>query len=74
MSENRKCLALRVDGRPSAGEAERLVRGALGDRADWGVLEIEIFPGKIGTLLLARPSDGMYIRRDALRRLMEKNK
>jgi len=67
MGKNTRCLALQVTGRPGAEEAERLVRSALGTDADWGELEIEVFPGRKDTLLLAHPALGTYISEDAVR-------
>lgn len=66
MEPKPKCLALRVLGQPDAAEAERLIRSAMGGERGWGVLEIEMFPGREGTLLLAHPARGVYISRDAL--------
>ena len=70
MAEAKKCLALQVQGRPDSAEAARLIRSALQGQPGWGVLEIEIFPGRDGTLLLARPASGVYIREDAVRFLL----
>ena len=69
MEREQRCVALRLPGRPEAAEAERQVRMALGDDADWGILEIDCFPGRDGTLILARPAEGTYISRDAVRYL-----
>lgn len=65
MRKDTRCLALQVAGRPGTAEAEALVRSALGE-CDWGAMEIEIFPGREGALLLAHPAEGTYIRKDAL--------
>ena len=65
MRKEPRCLALQVSGRPGTAEAEALVRSALGG-CDWGAMEIEIFPGREGALLLAHPAEGTYIRKDAL--------
>ena len=70
MSQEMTCLALRVPGRPDAPEAERLIRSALRGQGEWGILEIEIFPGRDGTLLLAHPANGVYISEDAIRFLL----
>ena len=66
MKEQRSWLALRVAGQPEPAEAEALVRAALGAGCIWGTLEIELFPGRKETLVLARPASGIYISRDAL--------
>ncbi len=70
MEKKPNCLALQVPGRPDTPEAERLIRAALGGQSGWGALEIEIFPGRDGTLLLAHPARGVYIREDAVRFLL----
>ena len=67
MAEMQRCLALLAPGAPDGAEAAELVRHALGEDADWGALEIEMFPGRDGTLLLARPAAGIYIRSAAVR-------
>ena len=67
MEQEKRCLALQLPGRPEAEEAERQVRAALGEDDHWGILEIECFPGREGTLVLAHPAEGMYISRDAVR-------
>ena len=67
MAETVKCLAVRVPGLPSDDQAEAIVRAALAPRDDWGALEIEVFPGRKGTLLLVHPASGLYIREDAVR-------
>ena len=67
MEREQRCVALRLPGRPGAAEAERQVRAALGEDDCWGVLEIECFPGREGTLVLAHPAEGTYISRDAVR-------
>ena len=72
MEREQRCLALRLPGRPGTEEAERQVRQALGTDADWGILEIEFFPGRESTLVLAHPAEGTYISRDALRFLAGK--
>ena len=69
MEREQRCLALRLPGQPEAQEAERQVRAALGEDDQWGTLEIECFPGREGTLVLAHPAEGMYISRDAVRYL-----
>ncbi|MBR6115102.1 MAG: hypothetical protein IKQ10_07970 [Oscillospiraceae bacterium] len=74
MAETVKCLAVRVPGLPSDDQAEAIVRAALAPRDDWGALEIEIFPGREGTLLLARPARGVYITADALRFLVRRRR
>ena len=56
-----RVLALRLPGRPEPEEAERQVRQALAGEADWGVLEIELFPGGEETLALVHPARGTYI-------------
>lgn len=56
-----RILALRLPGRPEPEEAERQVRAALAEQTDWGVLEIELFPGGEETLVLAHPARGAYI-------------
>ena len=66
MREQKRWLALRIAGQPEAAEAETLVRAALGGRRSWGTLEIELFPGRKETLVLARPASGIYIKKDAL--------
>lgn len=70
MEEERRCLALRVPGVPDGAEAADLVRAELGENTPWGALEIEIFPGRDETLLLARPAAGTYICAEALRFLL----
>ena len=70
MDREQRCLALRLPGQPEVAEAERQVRAALGE--DVGVLEIECFPGRESTLVLAHPAEGMYISRDAMRFLAGK--
>ncbi len=70
MEEAHKCIALWVSGLPDHRRARALVRRAL-DGADWGALEIEIFPGRDGTLLLAHPAQGVYIEENALRFLAQ---
>ena len=60
-----RVLALRISGRPEPEEAVRLVRSALQAETDWGVLEIELFPGGDETLVLAHPARGTYIDRRA---------
>ena len=67
MDAEKKCLALRMPGRPDAGEIRAAVDRAVAAPEDWGALEVEIFPGREGTLLLVRPAAGTYIREDALR-------
>ena len=68
----KKCVALYVPGRPDSREAERLARSAVEDAADWGALEIEMFPGREDTLLLIHPAEGVYIARSAVRFLSER--
>ena len=58
---SKRVLALRLPGRPAPEEAEKQVRSALAAEADWGVLEIELFPGGEETLVLAHPARGTYI-------------
>ena len=70
MAKDRKVVALRVPGCPDGAEARRLVCAAMGADPDWGVMEIEIFPGRDGALVLAHPSEGVYIRSDALALLL----
>ena len=70
MDDEKKCLALLIPGRPDSAEALRLIRSALRGRPCWGVTEIEIFPGRDATLLLAHPARGVYIREDAVRLLL----
>ncbi|MBO6040839.1 MAG: hypothetical protein J6P58_06475 [Oscillospiraceae bacterium] len=70
MAEKQRCVALRVPGTPDSAAAEALVRSALSGRESWGALEIEIFPGRESTLLLAHPADGVYITKEALRFLL----
>ena len=60
-----RVLALRLPGRPAPEEAARQVRSVLSGKADWGVLEIELFPGGEETLVLAHPARGTYIDRRA---------
>ncbi len=72
MGEVRRCLALRVPGRPAPTEAETLVRSVLGAGNSWGTLEIELFPGREETLVLAHPATGIYISRDALAYLADR--
>ena len=67
MEAERKCMALRVPGQPDDGELRRAAERALGDEEDWGAVEIEVFPGREGTLLLVHPAAGLYIREDAVR-------
>ena len=66
MEREKRCLALRLPGQPETAEAERQVRAVLGEDSDWGILEIEFFPGRESTLILAHPAEGMYISRDAV--------
>ena len=70
MSEKQKCVAMRVQGRPDSARAESLVRSDMAGQEAWGALEIEIFPGRESTLLLARPASGVYITKEALRVLL----
>ncbi len=56
-----RVLALLLPGLPGPEEAERQVRTALGSDTDWGVLEIELFPGGQETLVLVHPAGGTYI-------------
>ena len=56
-----RVLALRLPGCPGPEEAERQVRTALGTETDWGILEIELFPGGRETLALVHPARGTYI-------------
>ena len=67
MKRDAQCLVLLAAGHPGAEEARRLVRSALGEDRDWGALEIEAFPGRDATLLLAHPAAGTYISKDAAR-------
>ena len=67
METDRKCVALRLPGRPDDGELRRAAEQALGEGEDWGAVEIEVLPGRKGTLLLVHPAAGLYIREDALR-------
>ena len=60
----RGCVALNVHSRVSgACEAASLVRAALllGGLEPWPRMELELFPAEEGTLILARPSDGMAV-------------
>jgi len=59
-------MVLRLPGQPDAGELRRAVEKALSSGEDWGTLEVEVFPGRRGTLLLIHPAAGVYIREDAV--------
>ena len=67
MKKDVRCMAMLTSGHPEADEAWRLVRSALAGGPDWGVLEIEVFPGRDATLLLVHPAGGTYISKDAVR-------
>ena len=67
MNGERKCMALRLPGRPDEAELRRAAERALDTGEDWGAVEIEVFPGREGTLLLVHPAAGLYIREDAAR-------
>ena len=67
MDTERRCVALRVPGRPDDSELRRAAERALGPGENWGAVEIEVFPGRKGTLLLVHPASGLYIREDAVR-------
>ena len=58
-------VALRVPGQPSRPEMERLARSAA-PGAEWGALEVEIFPGREESLLLIHPARGIYISREMI--------
>ena len=70
MAQEKRCLALRVRGVPSGTEAEAIIRRALQEEPGWGALEIEIFPGREDSRLLAHPAEGVYIRRAAVEYLL----
>ena len=59
-------VALRVPGQPDDREAERLARSAP-ETGSWGILEVEIIPGREETLLLIHPARGVYISAGAAR-------
>ena len=67
MDTEKKCLALRVPGQPDDEELRRAAERAMDTGEDWGAVEIEVFPGREGTLLLVHPAAGLYIREDAVR-------
>ena len=67
MDREKQCVALRLPGQPDAGQLRRAVEEAFSSGEDWGALEVEVFPGRRGTLLLIHPAAGMYIREDAVR-------
>ena len=68
MDGDKRFVALRVPGRVSDRAAEALIRSRT-EAAGWGALEIRLFPGARETLLLARPAEGVYISKAALRLL-----
>uniref|UniRef100_UPI0040270DB0 hypothetical protein n=1 Tax=Candidatus Scatomorpha intestinigallinarum TaxID=2840923 RepID=UPI0040270DB0 len=60
----RDCVALNVHSRVSgAREAASLVRAALllGGLDPWPRMELELFPSCGGTLIVARPSEGLAV-------------
>ena len=69
-TEDGFCLALRLPGHPKRAEAEAAVRRALGTRTGF-VMEIEMFPGRGESLVLAHPAGGqnVYIAEAAVRYL-----
>ena len=66
MNTERKCAVLLLPG-PADETALRRAAERARTETDWGALEIEIFPGRAGTLLLIRPAAGLYIKEDAVR-------
>ena len=63
-------VALCLPGCPKRDEAEAAVRRALGTRTNF-VMEIELFPGRGESLVLAHPAGGqnVYIAEAAVRYL-----
>lgn len=60
------CVALRLPGCPKRSEAEAAVRRALGAHRGI-VMEIELFPGRRESLVLAHPAgEEVYITKNAL--------
>ena len=60
-------VALVARAVPDRWEAARLVRRCLAERGaePWGAMEIEIWPGASGTLILARPMPAERVLLDA---------
>jgi hypothetical protein len=58
-----RCVALTVAGEPTPEQAETLVRAALSIRGEpvWGSMQIDLFPGNGGSLILARPGEAMKV-------------
>ena len=56
-------VALVASRAPSKGEAARLVRRELAERGEkpWETMEIEVYPGQKGALIIARPSPAAQI-------------
>lgn len=69
-------VALTVKGEPTPKQAEAMIRTALRKRGKrpWQAMEIDLYPGGRGSLILARPSEWarVYISDWALRFLMDK--
>ncbi len=63
-------VALHTDAAADEREAALLVRRALRERGEppWGAMEIELYPGREGSLILARrAAERVYIAAWALR-------
>ena len=71
-------LALLVPAETEEREAAEIVRRSLAERglSPWPAMEIELYPGSGGCLLIARPAKGekVYITKFALRWLTKRGR